>query len=217
MMRTTVTALSAIAVPVELCPLRRAPTTGLRLPESSLGELPRNPLYLPVLFPARNPHHRHCSAVAPPWSRRLRRAHAAGPLCAPSRSAARAPGSPGPPGRGVPLLRHRPATAGPERRAPPRLCHAATADFPACALALPRTHPGRGLAAAQSGQAAAATATPGRARPKQGRGAGLGSLTCGARLSAPLNVFFLFVLFQLRFHNCIIIHRKMRKIPNKFC
>ena len=54
---------------------------------------------------------------------------------------------------------------------------------------------------------------------EQGRALGAGlALTCGARLSAHLFVLFVIqkLLFQLKFHKYITIHRKMRKMQTNF-
>ena len=109
--------------------------------------------------------------------------------------------------------------------------------------ALPRTHAravavarlGGGAAPARRRRPASGAAWPGRgqggpagvaplrrpghwprARAKQRKRGELGSLMGGARLSAPL-LCFLFTYFRLKVLNCLINHRTMRKMPNKFC
>jgi hypothetical protein len=122
----------------------------------------------------------------------------------------------------LPRRRRRPLRA----RALPSAPHARPTHRPA--LAVGRL--GRAAGVPRPAQAAAAALLA--AEPAQCRGArhgrsrgrgrlelGLGSLTSGARLSAPpfLSFMFFFQLFRLVIHNCVEIHRKMRKMPNKFC
>ena len=77
--------------------LHRAPPLSVELPLPALlrsnrvhGELRRILLFLPNPFPARIPHHRRRGAAAPPFAPCSPPAHAAGPPCASSRSAATA-------------------------------------------------------------------------------------------------------------------------------
>ena len=207
-------------------PLRRSPSSGLPPPDSSRGELGRDLLHLPDPFPGRIPSPRRRSAAAPPWPRRpplrarrgatLRQPlrHHRAPhrrlaflMLAPPRFSAAWPC------RG----RNAAADAAPSllpRAPPPRVrpctlpARAPHSGRPGLGSAEPR----RRQAAAGGSQGRRGPPAPGRApagrppvRAKQRKGgAGLGSLACGARLSAappPFIVFHFLILAEtLKIH-----------------